>query len=62
MPYLTVGSVCPEILEAPWGQLSVANRILNVLVSQISLNRSGVMSFGSQVEPTGSRVHMRMHI
>lgn len=37
-------SVEPEILEAVWRSLPVANSVLNILVSQISLNSSGVMT------------------
>jgi formylglycine-generating enzyme required for sulfatase activity len=37
-------SVLPEVIETVWGQLRVAHCMLNVLMPQVVLNRSGVMS------------------
>ncbi len=48
-----LGSVEPKILEPVWGQLGVANSVLNILVSQISLNSSSVMTMRCQIKPTG---------
>ena len=54
--------VAPEILEARRRQLSVSNRVLNVAVAEIILDRSCVMSIASQLEASGVAQHMRMSL
>jgi len=33
-----------QSFEAPWGKLSVSDRVLNVLVTHVVLNESGISS------------------
>jgi hypothetical protein len=36
-------SVLPKVAETVWGQLRVANSVLNILMPQVVLNRSSVV-------------------
>jgi hypothetical protein len=42
----------PEVLETIWGQLGVPNRVLNVPVTQISLQGAGIVPLVGQREAT----------
>jgi hypothetical protein len=52
----------PEVLETIWGQLGVANRVLTVPVTQISLQCARVVAFISQREATGVPQHVRVSL
>src|SRR5215470_9892657 len=45
--------VLPELLEPARGQLGVADGMRNIAVAQILLDRTGVVTFVGQLEPTG---------
>jgi hypothetical protein len=50
----------PEVLEPGRGQLGVPDRVLDVLVPEIGLKGSGVVSLGSQCEPASVPQHVRV--
>jgi hypothetical protein len=52
----------PKGLEAGRGQLGVAHRVLDVLVTEIRLEGARVMSLGRQREPAGMPQHVRVRL
>src|SRR5450830_539789 len=48
----------PEVLEARGGQLSVADRVLNVSVAEIGLQGAGIVSLVRQRVAAGMAQHM----
>src|SRR5215813_4980398 len=55
-------SVLPEVPEARWRKLSVANRVLDVLVPEVVLERARVVAVIGEFEPAGMAQHVRMHV
>jgi len=53
-------SNAPEAFEPGRGQLRIAHRVLDVLVSEIRLKGAGIMPFGSQRKATGMAQHVRV--
>jgi hypothetical protein len=53
--------VSPEIFESCRRKLRVANRMLNVLVSEIVLNRSRVVPIVCELIAAGVAKHVRMN-
>ena len=51
----------PEILEAPWTQLGIPHRVLNVLVAKVKLNRAGVLAGVGQVKAGRVPEHVRVN-
>src|SRR6516164_2468538 len=52
--------LAPKILESCRCQLSVAHGVLDILMPEIGLQRSGVMAVVSELEATGMSQHVRM--
>jgi hypothetical protein len=50
----------PEVLEAVRGHLGVSDRVLDILVPEIVLQRSRVMAIVGQLEPTSMPKHVRV--
>src|SRR5262249_18654865 len=55
-------SIPPETVEATWRKLSVSNRVLDILVTQVGLERSGVVSGIRQRKATGMTKHVGMRL
>ena len=51
----------PEVLEPPWCQLGIANRVLDILVAEIGLERPGISALVGQRIAAGVAQLMRMH-
>src|SRR5262245_14222643 len=60
MPSLSL--IFPPPLESSLGQLGVADRVLDVLVTQIVLQRSGIPSRVRLVVATGVPEHVRVSL
>jgi len=54
--------LAPEVLEPIRRKLGVANRVLDVLVSQVSLQGSGIVALVGQREAAGMPQHVRMSL
>ncbi len=55
------GLVFPKPVEPIRCQLGVPDRVLDVFVSQVVLDRSSVVAVIRQLEPAGMAQHMRMN-
>jgi len=55
-------SVFPPSLEPRRCQLGIANCMLDVLVTEVSLQRSGIPSRVRLVEPAGMPQHVRVNL
>ena len=53
--------VLPESVEPVWCKLGVPDRVLDVLVSQVMLDRPGVVAVVGELETTGVAEHVGMH-
>lgn len=53
-------SILPKVSKAVWRHLGVANRVLDVLVPEISLQRPGIVALASQQIAAGMPKHVRM--
>ena len=53
-------SLTPDVFEAIGRELGIANRVLDILVPEISLNGAGIDAFFSQSEPARVPEHMGM--
>ncbi len=53
-------SVFPETVEPVRGELGVPDRMLNVFVSQVVLDRPGVVAVIGKLEPASMAQHVRM--
>ncbi len=53
--------VVPESVEPIRRQLGVPNRVLDVFVSQVVLDGSGIVAIIGELETTRVSQHMRMH-
>lgn len=60
-PGLIARLIAPEIFESIWRQFGIANRVLDILMSKVELQGTGVLSVISQFESTGMTKHARMH-
>jgi hypothetical protein len=56
-----VAGSSPEVTEAVEGKLGVANRVLNILVPEIVLQRSGVVAIIGELEAASVPQHVGMH-
>ena len=52
----------PEVFELGRGQLGVEHCVLDILVSEISLEGASVVSLGGQRKPAGMSQHVRMRL
>ena len=59
---LRSASNAPERFEPSWGQLRIAHRVLDVLVSEIRLKGAGIMPLGRQGKPTGMPEHVGVRL
>ena len=53
--------VFPEVLESTTGQFCVSNRVLDVLVSQVQLDRSSIVSVIGQLVARTVSQHVGMY-
>jgi hypothetical protein len=56
-----VAGSSPEVTEAVEGKLGVANGVLNILVPEIVLQRSGVVAIIGELEAASVPQHVGMH-
>lgn len=54
-------SILPEVLEPLWAQFSVSNRVLDVLVPEVQLNRPGIVASVGEIEAGGVTQHVRVN-
>src|SRR5215467_10843199 len=56
------GLILPPALEPGWGQFGVADRVLDVLVPEVGLQRSRIPSGISLVEAASVSEHVRVNL
>jgi hypothetical protein len=61
LAYSLLYALAPEISKPVGGHVGVFNRVLDVLVPEVVLQRSGVVTIVGELEAAGMAQHVRMH-